>query len=54
MKKERNELLEFLGGLAMLVVGLYLFTNKGITKTCCNIISTARIINRLFTLLPNK
>ena len=28
MKKERNELLEFLGGLAMLVVGLYLFTNK--------------------------
>lgn len=24
MKKERNELLEFLGGLAMLVVGLYL------------------------------
>ena len=28
MKKERNELLEFLGGLAMLVVGLYLFTTK--------------------------
>jgi len=27
MKKERNELLEFLGGLAMLVVGLYLLTS---------------------------
>lgn len=28
MKKERNELMEFLGGLAMLVVGLFLFTSK--------------------------
>lgn len=28
MKKERNELLEFFGGLAMLAVGLYLFMNK--------------------------
>ena len=26
MKKERNELLEFLAGMAMLVVGLYLLT----------------------------
>ena len=33
MKKERNELLEFLGGLAMLVVGLYLFTNKASVET---------------------
>lgn len=33
MKKERNELLEFLGGLAMLVVGLYLFTNKATVQT---------------------
>ena len=33
MKKERNELLEFLGGLAMLVVGLYLFTNKASVQT---------------------
>ncbi len=33
MKKERNELLEFLGGLAMLVVGLYLFTNKATVHT---------------------
>lgn len=33
MKKERNELLEFLGGLAMLVVGLYLFTNKVSVQT---------------------
>ena len=32
MKKERNELLEFLGGLAM-VVGLYLFTNKASVQT---------------------
>ena len=28
-----NELLEFLGGLAMLVVGLYLFTNKASVQT---------------------
>lgn len=28
MKKERNELLEFLGGLAMLVVGLYWFSTN--------------------------
>lgn len=28
MKKERNELLEFLGGLVMLVTGLFLFTNR--------------------------
>ena len=33
MKKERNELLEFLGGLAMLVVGWYLVTNKGTVHT---------------------
>ncbi len=33
VKKERNELLEFLGGLAMLVVGLYLFTNKATVQT---------------------
>lgn len=33
MKKERNELLEFLGGLAMLVVGLYLFTSKATVYT---------------------
>ena len=33
MKKVRNELLEFLGGLAMLVVGLYLFTNKASVQT---------------------
>ena len=26
MKKERNELLEFLAGMAMLVVGLYLLS----------------------------
>lgn len=28
MKKERNELLEFLAGMAMLVVGLYLLTTR--------------------------
>ena len=28
MKKEEDELLEFLGGLAMLVVGLYFFMDK--------------------------
>lgn len=28
MRRERNELLEFLGGLVMFVVGLFLFTNK--------------------------
>lgn len=28
MRRERNELLEFLGGLIMFVVGLFLFTNK--------------------------
>ncbi len=33
VKKERNELLEFLGGLAMLIVGLYLFTNKATVQT---------------------
>lgn len=33
MKKERNELLEFLGGLTMLVVGLFLFTNKVTVQT---------------------
>ena len=33
MKKERNELLEFLAGLAMLVVGLFLFTNKATVHT---------------------
>ena len=27
-KKQENELLEFLGGLAMLVVGLYWFSTK--------------------------
>ena len=33
VKKERNELLEFLAGLAMLVVGLFLFTNKAEVQT---------------------
>ena len=33
VKKERNELLEFLGGLAMLIVGLYLFTGKATVQT---------------------
>lgn len=28
MKKERNELLEFLGGLAMLIAGGYMFASK--------------------------
>lgn len=33
MKKERYELLEFLGGLAMLVIGLFIFTNKVTVQT---------------------